>query len=176
MSSTINQVEHMNACLEELPELKLSNIARYPLELPSWVNPSAKINGKIPAFIPYPAKDGEKVELLQDYVWGPNTHGMGYYHVWTKQAYRILTNRVTKELHRTAKLFRRYAEEEKLHRSKLMVAREILVVRSESYRRPNEFDPTHLDVQRHLECFEYVNNGKITIRTAIGGSPARILC
>eukprot|EP00542_Grammatophora_oceanica_P019573 CAMPEP_0194040146 /NCGR_PEP_ID=MMETSP0009_2-20130614/12194_1 /TAXON_ID=210454 /ORGANISM="Grammatophora oceanica, Strain CCMP 410" /LENGTH=171 /DNA_ID=CAMNT_0038683189 /DNA_START=35 /DNA_END=550 /DNA_ORIENTATION=+ len=161
----------INKSFQEIPELRKSIAAQFPLELPQWVDPSHKVNNKIAAFIPYQRQHNELVELRHDYVWGLSTHGPGYYHVHTKQAYKILLHRVRKDITKGARLISKYSPEERERRNNLKILHGVLQVRVES-KRPDEFDATQLDNQRNPSL---VNNGKFTRTALIGSALAAIV-
>ena len=84
--------DKINAQLRQVfPEL-LSEFAKYPLELENWTKPDGTINSN-PAFLKEP-----DVGPKPDYVYGPGPMGRGYYHLTTREAYKILYARCTNEM------------------------------------------------------------------------------
>lgn len=84
----MNDIKAVNASLQHcFPELA-SSYAVYPLALPKWTDPRDNVGGQ-KAFLP----SSEKAGLKPDYVYGSGRLGKGYYHLTTKDSYRILTNR-----------------------------------------------------------------------------------
>ena len=85
--------EEMNAKMAALcPELG-SEYAKYPMKGKKWLSPAAKVSGDERAFIAAATETGPK----PDYVYGNGEAGTGYYHMYTRPAYKILYARLTKE-------------------------------------------------------------------------------
>ena len=85
--------DEINAKMVKLcPELA-SQYAKYPLKRKQWLSPNAKVDDKTKAFIASQSDTGPK----PDYVFGPGPLSMGYYHILTRNAYKILYVRLTKE-------------------------------------------------------------------------------
>lgn len=80
---------------KRVPELK-SEYAAYPMNYEgNWPKPPATAPDGNKLFVKSPpAPKGEAKELKDDYVWGPGTYGFGYYHLLTKDAYKILEARL----------------------------------------------------------------------------------
>ena len=85
--------EEMNTKMVALcPELG-SEYAKYPLKGKQWLSPKAKVSGDEYAFIASETDNGPK----PDYVYGTGSFGRGYYHILTRQAYKVLYGRLTRE-------------------------------------------------------------------------------
>lgn len=75
------------------PELS-SPYAAYPLLITEWLGPSRTgSNGEI-GFIQEVSRNAPS---KPDYVHGPGPNGVGYYHLLTRDSYRILYNRLNNE-------------------------------------------------------------------------------
>ena len=80
------------------PELE-SSWAAYPLNRKDWLDNAATLSNEdgstSPAFIPYEKDPSFPTPALKaDYVWGFGPQGFGYYHLLTRDAYKVLTTRV----------------------------------------------------------------------------------
>lgn len=75
------------------PELA-SKYAQYPMQMKSWVSPTAKAPNGDSCWISAPMGS----PLKQDYVLGPGQNGRGYYHILTRDSYKILYARLTHEM------------------------------------------------------------------------------
>ncbi len=101
MSSSNN--DETNAAMKRVaPELS-SKFAIYPLQRKFWLSPEAKSgpnnDQSITAFIAHPRNDKgtPSPSLKEDYVWGPGSFGFGYYHLLTRDSYKILHARMREE-------------------------------------------------------------------------------
>ena len=80
------------------PELE-SSWAAYPLNRKDWLDNAATLSNEdgstSPAFIPYEKDPNFPTTALKaDYVWGAGQRGFGYYHLLTRDAYKVLTARI----------------------------------------------------------------------------------
>jgi hypothetical protein len=95
----MSTTDDMNAKFQVVPELAASKYGAYPMELTKWLSPQEKTPEGNPAFIASPKPEkGQTSVLKPDYVWGPGMYGFGYYHLLTKESYKILAARLHNEL------------------------------------------------------------------------------
>lgn len=75
------------------PELE-SKHATYPLKRQKWLAEAGSVGSNdgtsTPAFLPYDKDPNFDATLKPDYAWGPGPRGFGYYHMLTRQSYKIL--------------------------------------------------------------------------------------
>lgn len=79
-----------------VPELK-SRYGQYPMNHGAqWLSAKCTHPDGKPAFLAAgaPPNQNEEKDLIDDYVWGPGTLGFGYYHLTTKESYKILAARL----------------------------------------------------------------------------------
>ena len=86
--------DQINEALAEIPELKDSPYAQYPMNYSKeWLSLDSSIDGN-PAFIPADDVGGEEPRK-QNYVHGKGPKWkVGYYHLLTKTSYQILYRRI----------------------------------------------------------------------------------
>lgn len=97
--------DQMNEALCQIPELAKSELYlfEYPLTGTKWLVPTAKMNGVHSAYVASTytspkkkSKAAHKPPLRRNYVHGKGIYGMGYYHLMTHDAWKILDRRYSK--------------------------------------------------------------------------------
>eukprot|EP00566_Odontella_aurita_P029146 CAMPEP_0113554036 /NCGR_PEP_ID=MMETSP0015_2-20120614/15931_1 /TAXON_ID=2838 /ORGANISM="Odontella" /LENGTH=151 /DNA_ID=CAMNT_0000455143 /DNA_START=206 /DNA_END=661 /DNA_ORIENTATION=+ /assembly_acc=CAM_ASM_000160 len=93
-NKTISTPKGINAKMAEVcPELS-SSYAYFPLHISSWLGPSRMgPNGEV-GFVKEVVRTAPS---RPDYVHGTGPNGVGYYHLLTRDSYKILYNRLNNE-------------------------------------------------------------------------------
>lgn len=75
------------------PELT-SEYAKYPMSRDAWLSPDGTGPNSAPAFI----QQAQDVGPKPNYVYGPGPKNLGYYHILTRESYKILYARLRNEM------------------------------------------------------------------------------